>query len=161
MGIVGNTAFCCVQTWMSSELNGSPLDPGVAWWAAQVSYETDNFLTKNRDFVVAEHQLLLEASSQVYVAELFPPDKDDGDQVRPTCASTILSRPVPATLHSRATSPAAQRREDEAKGSHNSPHSCAADTGVVACLGYLYPSALQLVGLIKHVASSWCARSTG
>mmetsp|Transcript_16539 Transcript_16539/g.49488 ORF Transcript_16539/g.49488 Transcript_16539/m.49488 type:complete len:1726 (-) Transcript_16539:622-5799(-) len=45
-------------------------------YAGEVSYQTDNFLTKNRDFVVAEHQLLLEASSQSYVAQLFPPEVD-------------------------------------------------------------------------------------
>ncbi len=63
-----------------------------------MSYETDNFLTKNRDFVVAEHQLLLEASSQPYVAQLFPPDRDDGDQVRPhpTWTSALLPRPARA-----------------------------------------------------------------
>ena len=38
----------------------------------QVSYSTDNFLVKNRDFVVAEHQLLLENSSETFIKVLFP-----------------------------------------------------------------------------------------
>lgn len=69
-----------------------------------MSYETDNFLTKNRDFVVAEHQLLLEASSQPYVAQLFPPDRDDGDQVRPhsTWTTALLPRPARALLTGKA-----------------------------------------------------------
>lgn len=40
----------------------------------QVSYSTDNFLVKNRDFVVAEHQLLLENSSETFIKVLFPPE---------------------------------------------------------------------------------------
>lgn len=37
-----------------------------------MSYSTDNFLVKNRDFVVAEHQLLLENSSETFIKVLFP-----------------------------------------------------------------------------------------
>lgn len=39
----------------------------------QVTYQCDNFLDKNKDFVVAEHQSLLQASSQEFLATLFPP----------------------------------------------------------------------------------------
>lgn len=39
----------------------------------EVTYRTDNFLSKNRDFVVAEHQALLGASTQAFVCALFPP----------------------------------------------------------------------------------------
>lgn len=42
-----------------------------------MTYKTDNFLSKNRDFVVAEHQALLGASHHNFVRLLFPPD-DDG-----------------------------------------------------------------------------------
>ena len=41
-----------------------------------MTYKTDNFLTKNRDFVVAEHQQLLGASHYEFVRLLFPPDAD-------------------------------------------------------------------------------------
>ena len=44
--------------------------------ALQVSYSTDNFLVKNRDFVVAEHQLLLENSSETFIKVLFPPEAE-------------------------------------------------------------------------------------
>ena len=51
-------------------------------WLAQVSYRTQNFLDKNRDFVVAEHQALMEASSQTFVHLLFPADPAVADTVR-------------------------------------------------------------------------------
>jgi myosin-5 len=44
----------------------------VAHYAGEVTYQTQNFLAKNRDFVVAEHQGLLAASSCAFVAALFP-----------------------------------------------------------------------------------------
>ena len=39
----------------------------------QVTYQADQFLDKNKDYVVAEHQDLLNASSCPFVAGLFPP----------------------------------------------------------------------------------------
>jgi myosin V len=38
----------------------------------QVMYKADHFLDKNKDYVVAEHQDLLNASSCPFVAGLFP-----------------------------------------------------------------------------------------
>jgi myosin heavy subunit len=38
-------------------------------------YQSDNFLDKNKDFVVAEHQTLLQASSKPFVQELFPAEQ--------------------------------------------------------------------------------------
>jgi myosin-5 len=37
-----------------------------------VTYQADHFLDKNKDYVVAEHQDLLNASSCHFVAGLFP-----------------------------------------------------------------------------------------
>ena len=39
----------------------------------QVTYQADLFLDKNKDYVVAEHQELLNASKCSFVASLFPP----------------------------------------------------------------------------------------
>lgn len=39
----------------------------------QVVYQADQFLDKNRDYVVAEHQALLNASKCPFIANLFPP----------------------------------------------------------------------------------------
>ncbi|WIA40194.1 hypothetical protein OEZ86_013582 [Tetradesmus obliquus] len=43
----------------------------IQHYAGPVTYQTENFLDKNKDFVVAEHQQLLEASSRQFVQELF------------------------------------------------------------------------------------------
>lgn len=39
----------------------------------QVTYQTEHFLDKNKDYVVAEHQDLLSASKCSFVSGLFPP----------------------------------------------------------------------------------------
>jgi myosin V len=39
----------------------------------QVTYQADHFLDKNKDYVVAEYQDLLNASTCPFVAGLFPP----------------------------------------------------------------------------------------
>eukprot|EP00210_Caulerpa_lentillifera_P009028 g8617.t1 len=43
-------------------------------YAGKVTYETDNFLQKNRDYIVAEHQDMLSNSSFEFTRALFPPD---------------------------------------------------------------------------------------
>ncbi|XP_077247781.1 myosin-like protein XIF [Tasmannia lanceolata] len=42
-------------------------------YAGDVTYQADQFLDKNKDYVVAEHQALLDASKCHFVANLFPP----------------------------------------------------------------------------------------
>ncbi|KAL9261568.1 Myosin-17-like protein [Drosera capensis] len=42
-------------------------------YAGEVTYQADQFLDKNKDYVVAEHQDLLTASKCPFVAGLFPP----------------------------------------------------------------------------------------
>ncbi|PKA49353.1 hypothetical protein AXF42_Ash014255 [Apostasia shenzhenica] len=42
-------------------------------YAGDVTYQADQFLDKNKDYVVAEHQALLNASTCPFVANLFPP----------------------------------------------------------------------------------------
>ncbi|DBA65606.1 TPA: hypothetical protein ACH3X2_002670 [Trebouxia sp. C0005] len=44
----------------------------VEHYAGGVGYKTDNFLVKNKDFVVAEHQQLMQSSDQPFVRMLFP-----------------------------------------------------------------------------------------
>lgn len=60
----------------------------IEHYAGGVTYNTDNFLVKNRDFVVAEHQLLLEASSEAYVAGLFPPEPEPEQPAGVRCCKT-------------------------------------------------------------------------
>ncbi|XP_059651763.1 myosin-12 [Cornus florida] len=46
-------------------------------YAGDVTYLADQFLDKNKDYVVAEHQALLDASRCTFVAHLFPPQPEE------------------------------------------------------------------------------------
>ncbi|CAL5219117.1 g891 [Coccomyxa viridis] len=48
----------------------------IEHYAGPVTYKTENFLAKNRDFVVAEHQALLQASAESFVQLLFPAEPE-------------------------------------------------------------------------------------
>ncbi|GLT41490.1 hypothetical protein SLA2020_155500 [Shorea laevis] len=45
----------------------------ICHYAGDVTYQTELFLDKNKDYVVAEHQALLSASKCPFVSSLFPP----------------------------------------------------------------------------------------
>ncbi|KAJ8432526.1 hypothetical protein Cgig2_030318 [Carnegiea gigantea] len=45
----------------------------IAHYAGEVTYQADQFLDKNKDYVIAEHQDLLQASKCTFVSALFPP----------------------------------------------------------------------------------------
>ncbi|XP_027118946.1 myosin-8-like [Coffea arabica] len=51
----------------------SRTDFTICHYAGDVTYQTELFLDKNKDYVVAEHQALLSASRCSFVASLFPP----------------------------------------------------------------------------------------
>ncbi|KAK7285902.1 hypothetical protein RJT34_20687 [Clitoria ternatea] len=51
----------------------SRTDFTVSHYAGEVQYQSDQFLDKNKDYVVPEHQDLLGASKCSFVAGLFPP----------------------------------------------------------------------------------------
>nr|GMC63651.1 myosin-11 isoform X1 [Ipomoea batatas] len=50
----------------------SRTDFTISHYAGEVQYQSDQFLDKNKDYVVAEHQDLLNASKCSFVAGLFP-----------------------------------------------------------------------------------------
>ena len=52
-------------------------------YAGMVTYETDAFIDKNKDYVNADHQALLEASERDLVKALFPIEADDAAGGRP------------------------------------------------------------------------------
>ena len=54
-------------------------DP-LAFMVWQVTYQTELFLDKNKDYVVAEHQSLLGSSNCPFVASLFPKSADEGSK---------------------------------------------------------------------------------
>ncbi|KAJ7955519.1 Myosin [Quillaja saponaria] len=51
----------------------SQTDFAISHYAGEVTYQTEFFLDKNKDYVVAEHQALLGASKCSFVSGLFPP----------------------------------------------------------------------------------------
>ncbi|XP_020576204.1 myosin-11-like isoform X2 [Phalaenopsis equestris] len=51
----------------------SRTDFTICHYAGEVQYQSDQFLDKNKDYVVAEHQDLLSASKCPFVSALFPP----------------------------------------------------------------------------------------
>ncbi|XP_044493143.1 myosin-6-like [Mangifera indica] len=52
----------------------------ICHYAGDVTYQTELFLDKNKDYVVAEHQALLGASKCSFVASLFPPLAEDSSK---------------------------------------------------------------------------------
>ncbi|EPS63247.1 hypothetical protein M569_11538, partial [Genlisea aurea] len=67
----------------------SRTDFTIAHYAGEVIYQADQFLEKNKDFVVPEHQDLLTASNCPFVAALFPPLPED--IVKPSNKSSKFS----------------------------------------------------------------------
>ncbi|CAH9093708.1 unnamed protein product [Cuscuta europaea] len=55
----------------------SRTDFAIAHYAGEVLYQSDQFLDKNKDYVVPEHQDLLSGSRCSFVAGLFPPIPDE------------------------------------------------------------------------------------
>ncbi|XP_071718117.1 myosin-9 [Rutidosis leptorrhynchoides] len=49
----------------------------IAHYAGEVHYQCDQFLDKNKDYIVPEHQDLLSTSKCSFVAGLFPPPRED------------------------------------------------------------------------------------
>ncbi|CAH8361175.1 unnamed protein product [Eruca vesicaria subsp. sativa] len=52
----------------------------VCHYAGDVTYQTEQFLEKNKDYVVAEHQALLGASKCTFIAGLFPLQMEDASK---------------------------------------------------------------------------------
>ncbi|WJX19316.1 hypothetical protein P8452_09027 [Trifolium repens] len=55
----------------------SQTDFTIAHYAGEVTYQSDQFLDKNKDYVIPEHQDLLIASKCPFVSDLFPPLPED------------------------------------------------------------------------------------
>ncbi|GMI96527.1 hypothetical protein HRI_003322000 [Hibiscus trionum] len=55
----------------------SRTDFTIYHYAGEVTYQTDLFLDKNKDYVVSEHQALMHASECSFVSSLFPPPPEE------------------------------------------------------------------------------------
>ncbi|KAJ1285100.1 hypothetical protein BS78_03G254900 [Paspalum vaginatum] len=61
----------------------------IQHYAGDVTYQSDHFLDKNKDYVVAEHQELLNASKCSFVSGLFPPATEENTK---SSKSSIATR---------------------------------------------------------------------
>ncbi|GJV44677.1 acyl-coenzyme A oxidase 3, peroxisomal-like protein [Tanacetum coccineum] len=58
----------------------STTDLTICHYACDVTYQSDYFLDKNKDYVVAEHQALINASKCFFLSNLFPPSSQDSSK---------------------------------------------------------------------------------
>ncbi|XP_030490697.2 myosin-17 isoform X1 [Cannabis sativa] len=58
----------------------SQTDFTISHYAGEVTYQANQFLDKNKDYVIAEHQALLTASNCSFVGGLFPPLPEDSSK---------------------------------------------------------------------------------
>ncbi|XP_010522522.1 PREDICTED: myosin-6 [Tarenaya hassleriana] len=70
----------------------------ICHYAGDVTYQTELFLDKNKDYVVAEHQALLNASKCSFVANLFPPLSDDSKQSKFSSIGTRFKQQLVSLL---------------------------------------------------------------
>ena len=64
----------------------------ITHYAGAVTYSVANFLAKNRDFVVAEHEALAAASSDPFVAALYPQAEEEGQSKSAYRFSSVAAR---------------------------------------------------------------------
>lgn len=74
-------------------------------YAGDVTYQADYFLDKNKDYVVAEHQALLNASKCTFVANLFPPlPEESSKQSKFSSIGTRFKQQLQSLMETLSTS---------------------------------------------------------
>ncbi|KAL5720520.1 hypothetical protein ACHQM5_013185 [Ranunculus cassubicifolius] len=74
-------------------------------YAGDVTYQADYFLDKNKDYVVAEHQALLNNSKCSFVANLFPPlPEDSSKQSKFSSIGTRFKQQLQSLMETLSTS---------------------------------------------------------
>ncbi|XP_071726546.1 myosin-12 [Rutidosis leptorrhynchoides] len=72
-------------------------------YAGDVTYQADQFLDKNRDYVVAEFQALLNDSKCSFVANLFPPLEDSFKQSKFSSIGTRFKQQLQSLMETLST----------------------------------------------------------
>ncbi|XP_024993286.1 myosin-12-like isoform X1 [Cynara cardunculus var. scolymus] len=72
-------------------------------YAGDVTYQADHFLDKNKDYVVAEHQALLNDSSCTFVANLFPPLEETSKQSKFSSIGTRFKQQLQSLMETLST----------------------------------------------------------
>ncbi|KAK8983763.1 hypothetical protein V6N11_009549 [Hibiscus sabdariffa] len=84
----------------------SRTDFTIDHYAGEVTYQTDLFLDKNKDYVVAEHQALLHASECSFVSSLFPPPEETSKSSKFSSIGSSFKQQLQALLETlSATEP--------------------------------------------------------
>ncbi|MQM03597.1 hypothetical protein Taro_036381 [Colocasia esculenta] len=96
------------QTYKGHKRFGKPKLSRTAFtinhYAGDVIYQADQFLDKNKDYVVAEHQALLDSSTCPFVANLFPPlSEETAKQSKFSSIGTRFKQQLQALMETLST----------------------------------------------------------
>ena len=106
-----NKLYATSEVTKSSRFSKPKLDRSgftIEHYAGAVTYKTESFLVKNKDFVVAEHQQLMQNSTVQFIRALFPPEPEEAqsDKVRIVMLKSRLLLPFMSTgcMYTRGSS---------------------------------------------------------
>ncbi|KAF3775094.1 Myosin-15 [Nymphaea thermarum] len=86
----------------------SPTDFTISHYAGKVTYQTESFLDKNRDYVVVEHHNLMSSSKCTFIAGLFPslPEESSKSSYKFSSVATKFKQQLQALMETlKSTEP--------------------------------------------------------